>query len=138
MTAVPYPITLELRYKTGHSAPLAGIGRTSQMSNREVVFTAEHLLEPGTQMEIFIAWPAVLHDRVRLQLVVDGEVIRRHGVMLTAVIRRHHFRTRGSSDPRPPAPRPAATSPVLQARLENSLAAPISWQYARRTNLGSG
>ena len=90
-----YPLTLEVRYKIPSRKPVAGTGRTLRMSSSDVVFTAEHQIGPGTNMEIAIAWPAALDDRVLLQLIVTGEVVRREGSVLTAAIRKYRFRTRG-------------------------------------------
>lgn len=96
--AVQYPITLEVRYKIPSRRPLAGTGKTLRMSSSNVVFTAEHQIGAGTNLEIAIAWPAALDDRVLLQLVVTGEVVRREGSVLTAAIRKYRFRTRGPWD----------------------------------------
>lgn len=108
--AFQYPVTLDLRYKTSPPWPRVGVGKTLQMSSTEVVFTADTQLETGTKLEISVAWPAVLNDRVLLQLVVTGEIVRREGSTVTATIRKHHFRTRGAQDPNGSIPRRAATA----------------------------
>ena len=107
--AVQYPVTLDVRYKTARP-PRVGVGKTLQMSRTEVVFTTDTQIDPGTKLEISIAWPVVLNDRVLLQLVVTGEIVRREGSTLTATIRKHHFRTRGAWDPNGSIPRRAATA----------------------------
>ena len=108
--AVQYPVTLDIRYKTARPWPRVGVGKTLQMSNTEVVFTTDNQIEPGTKLEISVAWPAVLNDRVLLQLVVTGEIVRREGSTVTATIRKHDFRTRGAWDPNGSIPRRAAAA----------------------------
>ena len=101
--AIQYPITLELRYKTGGRAPRVGMGQTSGMSASEVVFTADQPIDVGAKLEISIAWPALLNDRVALQLVVVGDVVGRRDSLTTLRIRKYHFRTRGRQTVQPPA-----------------------------------
>jgi hypothetical protein len=86
---------MEVRYKTAGRTPRVGMGQTSRMSNSEVVFTADQPLEAGTNLEISIAWPALLNGRVALQLVVVGDVVGRRDSLTTVRIRKYHFRTRG-------------------------------------------
>lgn len=93
--AILYPVTMELRYKIASRTPRVGMGQTSQMSTSEVVFTADQALDPGTKLEISIAWPALLNGRVALQLVVVGDVVGSRGSLTTVRIRKYHFRTRG-------------------------------------------
>ena len=90
-----YPVAMEMKYKTRARTPRVGLGKTYSMSNRDVTFTTDQPLEQGTLLEISIAWPALLNDRVALQLVVEGEVVQRQGTEMTARILKHHFRTRG-------------------------------------------
>lgn len=95
MAAIQYPVTMGLRYKIAGRTPRVGMGQTSRMSTNEVVFTADQPLDPGTKLEISIAWPALLNGRVALQLVVAADVVGSQGSLTTARIRKYHFRTRG-------------------------------------------
>lgn len=92
---VQYPVAMELRYKIRARPPRVGVGQTRWMSSREVNFTADQPIERGTSLEMSIAWPALLHNRVALQLVVEAEITDFRDGTLTAHIMKHHFRTRG-------------------------------------------
>ena len=72
-----------------------GTGHTNLMSSLELIFTADQPLEPGMKAEISIAWPALLDDRVRLQLIVVGTVVRTQEGLNVLSILKHHYRTRG-------------------------------------------
>lgn len=93
--AIQYPVSMQLRYKTDGRIPRVGMGQTNQMSTNEVVFTADQSLDPGTKLEISIAWPALLNGRVALQLIVAGDVVASRESLTTVRIRKYHFRTRG-------------------------------------------
>ena len=99
--AYQYPVIMELRYKTHARMPHVGMGQTARMSSKEIVFTADQLLEEGTKLEISIVWPAMLDCRVPLQLVVEGAVVQREDSVLTARILKYHFRTRRVSASEP-------------------------------------
>ena len=101
-----YPVAMELKYKINSKTPRVGMGRTIWMSSREVVFTADQVLKDNTLLEISIAWPALLHGRVALQLVLEARVAGAEGSQMTARIMRHHFRTRGPWQREEPARRP--------------------------------
>jgi hypothetical protein len=90
-----YPVAMELKYKTRSRTPRVGMGKTTWMSSSEVIFTADQPIAEESTVEISIAWPALLHNRVALQLVVEGEVTRSQEGEATVRILKHHFRTRG-------------------------------------------
>ncbi len=90
-----YPVSMEVRYKVRARMPRVGMGQTSRMSSREIVFTADQTIDEGSKVEISIAWPAMLNQCVPLQLVIEGEVIRQRQSVMTARIQKYHFRTRG-------------------------------------------
>ena len=97
--AVQYPVTMELKYKIRSRWPRVGTGQTRWMSRDEVAFTADQPIEPGAKVEVSMAWPVLLMERTALQLVVEGEVTRCQGNLLTARIARHQFRTRSWNRP---------------------------------------
>jgi len=105
--ATRYPVAMEIKYKIRSRTPRVGMGQTSSMSSREVVFTADQPIQEGTLMEVSIAWPALLNNRVALQLVIDGEIVRCGETEMTARIIKHHFRTRGPWLREENTPRPA-------------------------------
>jgi hypothetical protein len=105
-----FPLALEMQYHSlgGPAEKVRGEGRTIWMSSREIIFESPETLPAGTELEILVAWPALLDDRIGLQLWIRASVLRNlsHGV--TAGIRRYQFRTRalaraagGSREERP-------------------------------------
>jgi len=90
-----YPVELEMKYKIRARTPGVGTGQTRWMSSQEVIFTADRPIEAGTLVEISIAWPVLLNNRVALQLVVEAKIAESQGTRATARILKHHFRTRG-------------------------------------------
>lgn len=119
-----YPVAMEMKYKTRMQTPRVGMGETRWMSNRDITFTTDHPIAPGTLLEISIAWPALLNNQVALQLVVEAEIIRCEDTEMRARIKRHHFRTRGPWRREETVRRPlvayAAATPI---RAEESLCA---------------
>ena len=94
-TGTSYPLQLELRYKALNSKPpTSGIGKTLEISSTKIVFTADAPIEMGAKVVLSIAWPALLNNRVALQLVIEGQLTGGDGPTLTATITKHHFRTR--------------------------------------------
>jgi hypothetical protein len=65
-----YPISLELRYKA-KDFPVEGFGQTVMMSSQDIVFAPDNGLKPGMAAEIVRAWPFLLDNRIRLQLVLQ-------------------------------------------------------------------
>jgi hypothetical protein len=94
-----YPITLDLHYQvlSGGRPVQAGSGRTTRLGSRRVVFTAEPALEVAARLQISVAWPVLLDDRVKLQLIIEGRVIGVDGDRVTVGVVKYHFRTRGLS-----------------------------------------
>jgi len=85
-----------MRYKAASGeVTVFGLGRTSKMSSTELTFSADQFLEVGMKAEISIAWPVLLDNRVRLQLVVEGAVVRNDGDLCAVEIWKYHYRTRG-------------------------------------------
>lgn len=126
--AVLYPVRMEVRYKTQDRVPCVGAGEAVQMSSRELVFRSDQPLKPGTRLELSLAWPALLNNRVFLQLVLSGEVLWSHGSTMSVTIWKYHFRTRGryvAGRPAPESPRtlpPAPSDVCLRAADSKTLA----------------
>jgi hypothetical protein len=126
-----YDLQLELRYLTPETGvSQAGSGWTVLIGSREVRFWADRPMNPGTKIELAIAWPVLLDGRVKLQLLLTGEVTGGEGPFLIARIHNHLFRTRGTSfgdgGAQAGMPNPAApfshTSPGEWTRLRASSA----------------
>ena len=96
--SIQYPITMELQYTLRERTRRVGMGLTKRISSREVVFTADQPIAEGTKLEIAIVWPVLLHDRIPLKLVIEGEVFQCGGQEMTVRFVKYQFRTR-----RPPA-----------------------------------
>jgi hypothetical protein len=115
-----YPITLDLHYKvlSGATPVQAGSGRTTRFGSRRVVFTAEPALQVAARLQVSIAWPVLLDDRVKLQLVIEGRVIGVDGDRVTLGVVKHHFRTRGpaiAANSLEPCARPMPVIPITGA-----------------------
>ncbi|HUP04270.1 MAG TPA: PilZ domain-containing protein [Bryobacteraceae bacterium] len=94
-----YVLELPLQWKLVHRRRVveSGSGRTRDLSSQGLLFEAEKSLEPGGQLDISVAWPALLDGVAPLKLCVTGAIIR-SGNGLTAIrIMQHEFRTAGIS-----------------------------------------
>lgn len=94
-----FPLTLDMHYHviSGLAGEIKGAGRTLWISSREIIFECERILPAGTELELVISWPALLEDRIGLQLWVSGCVLHTLSNGVTAVIRKYQFRTRALS-----------------------------------------
>jgi len=79
---------------------LTGVGRTVNISSGGVLVDTANSLPAGVEVELSIAWPAILNGVAALKLHVIGQTVRVQGNCTAVVIRRYEFRTRGklSSD----------------------------------------
>lgn len=92
-----YPLSLGVQFVIDSPRPAAGgTGRTVLMSSREIVFTTNRTLRPGTKLQLAIAWPAMLADNVGLQLMVRGRVLHAENECITMSIAKYEFRTRSA------------------------------------------
>ena len=91
-----YPVALQLHYKaTSTGGPLYGFGRTMMMSSQDMVFAAGDGLEPGMSAEVVLAWPLLLDDRVRLELVLQVTITGSEDGVAEARILAYDFHTAG-------------------------------------------
>jgi hypothetical protein len=90
-----FPVALDLQYHVVGDGPgeLRGTGRTLWMSSKEIIFETETTLTAGAELDITVAWPARLEDRIPLQLCIRASVLHTLSVGVTAEIRRYEFRT---------------------------------------------
>ena len=65
------------------------------MSRRDIRFAAGDGLKPGMDAEIVVAWPRLLDDRIRLQLVLQVTITGSQDNVTEARIRAYDFRTAG-------------------------------------------
>lgn len=91
-----YPIRIAVSYKLRHSGRVIriGAGRTIDLSSRGVLFDADGSLPAGAKIELCIAWPALLHNDVALNLFVTGQVVRTQETLTAVAFNRYLFRVR--------------------------------------------
>lgn len=89
------PVHLPLRYSVLGEQPVknVGTGRVINMSSKGIAFTSDHTFESGAMLQLSIKWPALLENKIRLRLVVEGRVVRSDGRVTAAEIVRYEFRT---------------------------------------------
>jgi hypothetical protein len=91
-----FPIALDMRYQVlGEPQAQLREARTLRISSREIIFHTGQTLPVGADLEITIAWPARLGDRVDLQLRMQAHVLHTLSDGITAEIRKYEFRTCG-------------------------------------------
>ncbi len=91
-----FPVREEVRYRILHakSAPLAGTGKTLNISSGGILFTTEQKLPMGRLVEISVNWPARLGGTCPLQFVAIGRVVRAEMDFAAVRIERYEFKTR--------------------------------------------
>ena len=95
--SIRFPVAMQLKYKAASpEVAVSGVGRTSMMSSTELIFTAEQPVEPGMKAEVSVAWPALLEGRVRLQLIIEGTILRTEGPEAVVKISKYRYKTRGA------------------------------------------
>jgi len=71
-----------------------GQGRTVNLSSSVIHIATETAVPIGFDIEVLIAWPARIDERVPLNLHVRGRTLRAEGNRTAVEIRHHEFRTR--------------------------------------------
>jgi len=92
-----YGMQLQLRWKLLRRRREidAGAGQTIDMSSGGVLFETGSDLPAGMNVELFIAWPMLLHNVAPMQLVVAGRVVRSSNGWAAIRTVTHEFRTAG-------------------------------------------
>lgn len=93
-----FPIECEVRYRilSKRSGDKAGDGRTVNISSSGVLFTPDHVLQPGGLLELSVSWPARLDGGCALKLVARGRIVRLEGESAAMKIQQYEFRTKSS------------------------------------------
>jgi PilZ domain len=118
-----YSLLLDLRWKLIRRRKVldVGTGRTMDLSSGGLLFDAGRHLPSGMNVELSIAWPALLHNVAPMQLTVSGKIVRTNGTLVGVRITQHEFRTTGV-----PVDRNAlATAPVPRLFVAASTASTI-------------
>jgi len=75
-----------------------GFGKTKVISSKDIVFGPSHGLRPGMKAEIVVAWPRLLDDQIRLQLVLQVTITGSQNGEAKGRIRAYDFRTRRAAE----------------------------------------
>ena len=94
-----YPLESDMAFRIVRRRQVleAGSGRTVNMSASGVLFKSTHALPVGGDVELSIAWPAQLDNKVRLQLCIIGRTVWSGNNSTAVQIQRYEFRTAGPS-----------------------------------------
>jgi hypothetical protein len=93
-----YGIGLDLRWKLIRRRKVleVGTGKTVDLSSGGIRFDAGRQLPLGLNIELSIAWPALLHNVAPMQLFAAGKIVRVDGGQAVIHLVQHEFRTAGS------------------------------------------
>jgi hypothetical protein len=103
-----YPIVADLEYHTLDPAGIAtkGSGRTVSIARDSVLIELDRRLPLNCPIELGVAWPVRLENKVRLKLQIHGRVSWASSARAAIQILRHEFRTVG----------PLASPVIFQSR----------------------
>lgn len=93
-----FPIEQDVRYQCvkGSRISAAGVGKTLEISSREVSFTTQQPLRQGEKVRLAMDWPAMLDNTCLMKLEIYGWVTRSEPGTAAIKIERYEFRTRGT------------------------------------------
>jgi hypothetical protein len=74
----------------------SGTGETIDLSSGGILFDAGRELPVGLNVELSVAWPALLHNFAPMQLVATGRIVRTDGGLTAIQLTQHEFRTAGT------------------------------------------
>ena len=93
-----FPIQQEVRYQCikGSRIFAVGVGKTLEISSREVRLTIQQPLKRGQKMRLAVDWPAMLDKTCRMKLEIYGWILHSGNGEAAVKIERYEFRTRGA------------------------------------------
>jgi len=93
-----YEIQLDLHWKLIYRSRVleSGTGRTIDLSNGGVHYETGRRFPAGLNVELSIAWPAVVGDLAPRKLVVSGKILRSDGGRTAIRKHQHEFRRAGA------------------------------------------
>jgi PilZ domain len=93
---IRYPLKLPVRYRTIDKGSLSGEGHAANISSSGARIISQHQLCVGEQLELRFPWPSLLEERIALQLITTGKVVRCEPSGFVVLFRTHQFRTVGA------------------------------------------
>ena len=95
-----YPIEIAVVYHLLHKGKVLkrGFGLTRNLSSSGLLMESSSSLSIGSEVEVFLAWPARLDGEVNLNLWIQGRTVRARDNCTAITIERSDFRTRASAD----------------------------------------
>lgn len=95
-----YPIEIAVAYRLVRKGKVVerGFGLTRNLSSGGLLMESSGSLAVGTDVEVFLAWPARLGGEVNLNLWIQGRTVRSSGSCTAIAIQRSDFRTRASAN----------------------------------------
>jgi len=92
-----FPIQQDVRYQCvkGSRICVVGVGKTLEISSREVRFTTQQPLKRGHKIQLAMDWPALLDNTCRMKLEIFGWIVQSEPAEAHVKIERYEFRTRG-------------------------------------------
>lgn len=99
-TARRYPIEIAVVYRLVRKGKVLkrGFGLTRNLSSSGLLMESTASLSVGSELEVFLAWPARLGGEVNLNLWIQGRAVRAEENCTAIAIERSDFRTRASAD----------------------------------------
>jgi len=71
-----FPLVWDIYYRILGKRTVIGRGKSINISSSGALVAADHMVSPGTRIQMSIAWP-VSHDGLPLELVIQGRVLRK-------------------------------------------------------------
>jgi hypothetical protein len=87
---VRFPMTLPVRYSLGK---IHGWGRILNIGSGGALLTLDRPVKLSQRIELCIAWPVLLHEKVHLNLIADGGIVRLEERRVAVRFERCRFRT---------------------------------------------
>jgi len=94
-----YSIDLPLSYHTLGRTLRSGEGRVVNIGSHDVTVACLHELTAGSLVELTIEWPARLHGRIPIRLIMIGRVVRCEVSGFAVASCQHRFMLAGGTSP---------------------------------------
>lgn len=91
--AIRFPLEMDLRYRHGVQRATWNQGQSINISSSGILIRTEDRFRKGMKIEVAINWPKMLEDRIPLQLIVLGRVVRAVRGGIAVEFKRSEFRT---------------------------------------------